>query len=100
MNTTRIKNQNIDNLFNAILSLKDINECYMFLCDLCTPNELNLLAQRFEIARGFHAGENFTTLNKKIDASTATISKVKKELVYGNGGFSLILDRLSKEVEE
>lgn len=100
MNATKLKNQSIDNLFKAILSIKDIDECYMFFCDLCTPNELNLLAQRLDIARGFHAGENFTTLNNKIDASSATISKVKKELVYGNGGFSLVLDRLLNEVEK
>lgn len=94
MNTKNLQNQNTDNLFNGILTLKTVDECYAFFCDLCTPNELNMLSQRFEIAKEFRNGENFTNLSKKVKASSATIAKVKKELIYGNNGLAIVLDRL------
>lgn len=94
MDTKNLQNQNIDNLFSGILTLKNIEECYAFFCDLCTPNELHMLSQRFQIAREFHNGESFKNLSKKVNASSATIAKVKKDLLYGNDGLALVLHRL------
>lgn len=94
MNIKTIQNQNVDDLFNGILTLKNINECYSFFCDLFTPRELEMLSQRFLIAKEFYNGSCFTDIDLKTQASSATISKVKKDLLYGNGGLRLVLDRL------
>lgn len=94
MNIKTIQNQNIDDLFNGILTLKNINECYSFFCDLFTPRELEMLSQRFLIAKEFYNGSCFTDIDIKTRASSATISKVKKDLIYGNDGLRLVLDRL------
>lgn len=94
MNIKTIQNQNVDDLFNGILTLKNINECYSFFCDLFTPRELEMLSQRFLIAKEFYNGSCFTDIDIKTRASSATISKVKKDLIYGNDGLRLVLDRL------
>lgn len=94
MNIKTIQNQNVDDLFNGILTLKNINECYSFFCDLFTPRELEMLSQRFLIAKEFYNGSCFTDVDIKTRASSATISKVKKDLIYGNDGLRLVLDRL------
>lgn len=94
MNIKTIQNQNVDNLFNGILTLENIDECYAFFCDLFTPKELEMLSQRFLIAKEFYTGACFTDVDIKTRASSATISKVKKDLVYGNDGLKLVLDRL------
>lgn len=99
MNIENLQNKNTDDLFTGILTLKNIDECYAFFCDLCTPNELNNLSQRLQIAKEFRNGENFTNLSKKVNASSATIAKVKKDLIYGNNGLAVVLDRL-KEVDK
>nr|DAH51802.1 MAG TPA: putative Trp repressor DNA-binding Trp repressor, TrpR.6A [Caudoviricetes sp.] len=100
MNVKTVQTQNIDNLFNGILTLKNIDECYAFFCDLLSPRELEMLSQRFLIAEEFYNGSCFTDVDIKTRASSATISKVKKDLVYGNGGLTLVLDRLyNKEVD-
>nr|DAU50035.1 MAG TPA: putative Trp repressor [Caudoviricetes sp.] len=94
MNIKTVQNQNVDDLFNGILTLKNVDECYVFFCDLFTPRELEMLSQRFLIAKEFYNGSCFTDVDIKTRASSATISKVKKDLVYGNGGLTLVLDRL------
>lgn len=99
MDIKTLQNKNTDDLFNGILTIKNIDECYAFFCDLCTPNELNMLSQRFQIAKEFRNGENFTNLSKKVSASSATIAKVKRDLIYGNNGLALVLDRLLKRGE-
>ena len=100
MNIKTVQSEDIDNLFNGILTLKNIDECYAFFCDLFTPRELEMLSQRFLIAKEFYNGSCFTDIDIKTRASSATISKVKKDLVYGNDGLKLILSRLyNKEVK-
>lgn len=94
MNSKILQNQNIKDLFNGILTLENIDECYAFFCDLFTPHELKMMSQRFLIAKEFYNGASFTDVDIKTRLSSATISKVKRNLVYGNDGFSLVLDRL------
>jgi len=87
----------MDRLFQAILSLESLEECYAFFEDLCTINELNSLAQRLEVARMLRDGRTYTSIEEETGASTATISRVKRFLQYGAGGYSLILGRQKRE---
>lgn len=92
---SKIKNTTVDRLFEAILQLKDIDECYRFFEDLCTINEIKSLAQRLEVAEMLRNGETYNEIAERTGASTATISRVNRCLEYGAGGYQLILDRLN-----
>ncbi len=93
------KSPAMDRLFQGVLSLEKGEECYAFFEDLCTINELVALAQRFEVATMLKEGQTYNTIEKKTGASTATISRVKRFLNYGMGGYRLILDRLDEDEE-
>ena len=84
----------VDQLFDAILSLENKEECYSFFEDLCTINELLSLSQRFEVAEMLRNKVTYTEISERTGASTATISRVNRCLQYGNDGYSLVLDRL------
>lgn len=90
----------LDHLFHAILSLNTIDECYEFFEDACTIKELQDLSQRFEVATLLWQGKNYQEVNQLTGASTATICRVKKCLVYGNSGYRLALDRMSQQEEQ
>ena len=91
------KNKNdIDKLYKAILSLKNIDECEAFFDDLCTIQETESLAQRLEVAQNLKEGKSYIDINKITGASTATICRVSKCLNYGNGGYETVLERLEK----
>lgn len=96
----KIRTEAVDYLFSAILSLKDKEECYTFFEDICTINELLSLSQRFEVARMLRKKNTYTEISEKTGASTATISRVNRCLVYGNDGYSMVLDRLEQKDEQ
>ncbi len=91
------RNNETDMLFEAILSLKSIDECYLFFEDACTIKELKEIAQRFYVARLLDSGSNYQEVNQETGVSTATISRVSKCLNYGDGGYSTVIERLKKE---
>lgn len=86
-----------DNLFKAILSLKNVEECYAFFDDLCTISELKSLSQRFEVAQMLDEKSVYTDIAQKTGASSATISRVNRSLIYGSGGYRAVLDRLKSD---
>ena len=90
----KIKTEAVDYLFDAVLSLKDKNECYSFFEDLCTVNELLSLSQRFEVAAMLRDHKTYLEIAEKTGASTATISRVNRSLNYGNDGYELVFDRI------
>ena len=92
----KIHTEAVDYLFNAILSLKDKNECYDFFEDVCTINELLSLAQRFEVAAMLRAGRTYLDIAEKTGASTATISRVNRSLNYGNDGYDMVFSRIGQ----
>lgn len=94
---SKIRNQEIDHLFEAILALQSVEECYNFFEDACTIKEINEIAQRFQVACQLDAGMNYQEVNKETGASTATICRVNKCLNYGNEGYRTVIDRLKKE---
>ncbi|HHU31198.1 MAG: YerC/YecD family TrpR-related protein [Zhaonellaceae bacterium] len=93
---SKIKDPFLDELFEAILLLNSIEECYRFFEDLCTVAELKSLAQRLAVAKMLDSDQTYTAIAEETGASTATISRVKRSLNYGADGYRLILDRLKE----
>jgi TrpR-related protein YerC/YecD len=89
-----IRTPAVDQLFEAILSLKDSEECYIFFEDICTINELLSLAQRFEVAKMLRNQKTYLEIAEKTGASTATISRVNRSLNYGNDGYDMVFARM------
>ncbi len=87
----------IDELFEAILTLQSVEECYAFFEDACTIKEIIEIAQRLKVAKLLDAGTSYITVSKEVGVSTATISRVSKCLEYGNGGYKMVMERVSKE---
>ncbi len=94
---TKLKNNNTDSLFRAILTLKTVDECYAFFDDLCTVPELKAMAQRYAVARMLDEGEIYTRIVEQTGASTATISRVNRALNYGSDGYALTINRVKAE---
>ena len=89
--------QQIDELFEAVLTLRSVEECYAFFEDACTIKEIIEIAQRLKVAKLLSAGTSYVTVSKEVGVSTATISRVSKCLEYGNGGYQLVMDRVGEE---
>lgn len=87
----------VDMLFEAILSLETVDECYKFFEDACTIKEVLEIAQRLKAAQMLRDGVNYAEITKETGMSTATISRVNRCLEYGEGGYSMVLDRLVKK---
>ena len=92
----RLVNKLTDNLFDGILQLKTRDECYEFFEDLCTINEIRDMSQRLEVARMLEAGEKYDQIEKETGASCASISRVKRCLMYGADGYLTVLSRLNE----
>lgn len=96
---SKLKDVHMDQLFAGIMSLQSIEECYNFFEDLCTITELRAMAQRFQVAKMLDQGQIYSDIVQETGASTATISRVNKCLVYGTDGYRMVLDR-TQESEE
>ena len=92
-----IHTEAVDQLFQAILTLKTVDECYTFFEDACTINELLSLSQRFEVATMLRENKTYLDISKKTGASTATISRVNRSLNFGNDGYDLTFRRLREQ---
>jgi len=92
----KIHTEAVDTLFEAILSLETKDECYTFFEDLATVNEILSLSQRFEVATMLRDKKTYQDIAQKTGASTATISRVNRSLIYGNEGYELVLNRMKK----
>ena len=95
----KLRSQQNDELFTAILTLENTEECYAFFEDICTINELLSLSQRFEVAKMLREHKTYLEIAEKTGASTATISRVNRSLNYGNDGYDMVFARV-KEQEE
>ena len=96
----KIRTEAVDNLFEAILNLKNKEECYLFFEDVCTVNELLSLSQRFEVAKMLRERKTYLEIAEKTGASTATISRVNRSVNYGNDGYEMVFNRLEDKDEE
>lgn len=93
----KLRAEAVDHLFDAILSLQNREECYLFFEDLCTVNELLSLSQRYEVASMLKNHKTYLEIAEKTGASTATISRVNRSLNYGNDGYDMVFERVQKE---
>ncbi len=82
-----------DQLFETILALESVEECYSFFEDLCTLRELSELGQRLEVAFLLHRGLNYQQVGKQTGVSSATICRVKKCLDNGAGGYRRAIEK-------
>ncbi|MCX7720930.1 MAG: YerC/YecD family TrpR-related protein [Dictyoglomus thermophilum] len=83
-------------LVKAVLTLENEEEVLRFLEDICTITEIKELAQRLKVAKMLYEGKSYEEIEKETGASSATISRVKKFLLYGAEGYKIALDRLMK----
>ncbi|WP_240376049.1 YerC/YecD family TrpR-related protein [Bacillus piscicola] len=100
MQIDKLRGKELDQLFQAILSLRNVDECYEFFDDLCTINEIQSLAQRLEVARMLQEGYTYQKIETETGASTATISRVKRCLHYGNDSYQLVFTRLNEQEQK
>ena len=86
----------VKHLFEAVLQLENVEECYQFFEDVCTINELLYLSQRFEVAKMLTENNTYLEIAEQTGASTATISRVNRSLNYGNDGYQMVFSRMEK----
>ena len=92
-----LHHESLDRLFSSILKLETVEECYLFFEDVCTVKEIREIAQRLDVATMLSEGKNYQEISALTGASTATISRVNKCLLYGNGGYAGIIEKMKTE---
>jgi len=97
---SKFKSDEIDELFRAVLLLQDEEDCYRFFEDICTINEIHAIAQRLQVAKLLSENRTYNEIESITKASTATISRINKCLVYGAEGYQRILARLKEQEQE
>lgn len=97
---SKIGSQQVDGLFEAVLKLETIEECYRFFEDICTIKEIQSIAQRLEVAKLLTLNKTYSEIEKETGASTATISRINRSLNYGVDGYKIVLERLGYFEEE
>ena len=95
--TKNEKREHGDVLYEAILTLKDLEECKKFFSDLCTVAELRAMEQRFEVAMLLSDGMIYNDILERTGASSATISRVNRSLQYGCDGYDKIFERIDRQ---
>ncbi|MHB8125668.1 MAG: YerC/YecD family TrpR-related protein [Desulfitobacteriaceae bacterium] len=93
----RLRDRLTDDLVEAILVLKNKDECYRFFEDIATIAEIKAMAQRLEVAKLLKENVTYTSIAEATGASTATISRVKRCLYFGADGYQLVLSRIDQD---
>ena len=91
------RNETIDALFDAILSLETREECSDFFEDLCTVKEISDMAQRLEAAKLLLDGSTYEQIVKTVEISTATISRINRCIQYGTGGYRQTIEKVREK---
>ena len=91
------RSESMDRLFQTILNLQSIDECYAYFEDLCTIKELNDMSQRLDAAVLLAQGLSYQKIMEQVDISTATIGRVSKCLNYGTGGYRAAIEKLKED---
>ncbi len=94
MGEDRLRTREVEQLLEAFLALRDADEAYALLVDVCTVRELKEMASRLEVARLLDSGEHYAAIQERTGASATTISRVSKALNYGADGYRAVLGRL------
>lgn len=91
----RFRNESVDRLFQTLLNLETIEECYEYFSDICTIKEVQDMAQRLDTAILLSKGLSYQKIAEQVDVSSATIGRVSKCLNYGSGGYRVAIDKLN-----
>ncbi len=94
---SKIRDDSTDFLFQAILELKTLDECYQFFEDLCTVSEIKTLAQRIVVAKMLNDKRVYSEIVAATGASTATISRVNRSLIYGCDAYDMVFNRMDAQ---
>ena len=94
------RTESIDQLFQALLSLENAEECYTFFSDLFTVQEVTAFAQRLQVARLLREGNTYEMVRSQVPVSSSTITRINTELRYGSGGYEMVLDSLAQQDEK
>lgn len=100
MQIDKLRGKQLDQLFDAILALNDREECYQFFDDIATMSEIQSISQRLQVAKMLTEGQTYSAIEKETKASTATISRVRRCINFGSGGYQLVLDRIEKKEDQ
>lgn len=90
---SKIKSEQTDQLFRAILTLETLDDCYRFFEDICTVKEIQAIAQRLEVVKLLIKNKTYHEIEEVTGASTATISRINRSLNYGSDGYKIVLER-------
>ena len=93
----KIKNSQTDLLMRAVLTLNSEEDAYRFFEDLCTIPEIKSISQRLEVAYLLDRKETYQKIADETGASSATISRVNRSLIYGADGYRRVLDAMGEE---
>ena len=94
-----LHNESVERLFQTILNLGSLEECYAYFEDLCTIKEIKDMAQRLDTAILLSQGYSYQKITEQVEISTATIGRVSRALQYGTGGYRMAIDRLEPKEE-
>ena len=94
--TKGVKREPFREMYEAILTLETLDECIKFFDDLCSVTELRAIEQRYHVASLLNDGHIYSTILEQTGASSATISRVNRSLLYGAGGYEVVFGRLGK----
>lgn len=97
---SKIESDQVDQLCEALLKVKNKEECCKFLEDICTIKEVQAIAQRLEVAKLLKQKKTYIEIEKETKASTATISRINRSLNYGVGGYRIVFERMGIEYKE
>lgn len=84
----------VEELFEAILKLKSVGEAKKFFRDLCTLEEIDEMARRWQVAKLVAEERPYREIAEEVGVSTTTVARVAHWLDYGKGGYRLILERM------
>lgn len=96
----KLRDDHVDFLFRAVLTLKTMDDCYRFFEDLCTVPELKAMSQRIVVAKMLSDKRVYNEIVASTGASTATISRVNRSLAYGCDAYQMVFDRMEQENAE
>ena len=93
----KVKSEQTDLLMNAVLQLQSVEDAYRFFEDICTIAEIKSMAQRIEVATLLRQGVTYQEIARGTGASSATISRVNRGLLYGSDGYRGVVVSLDGE---
>ena len=94
---SRLQSERVDLLAKAFLAMESVEDCYRLFEDLFTIREVQDLSSRMEIALMLHDKTTYNEIVEKTGASSATISRVNRSLIYGNGGYESVLEKMKEK---